>query len=57
MKLITWNIQRARGADGKVDVDRIVAHARRVADFAVMCLQEVSASYPELPGCDGSDQF
>ena len=57
MKLITWNIQWGRGADGRVDLDRIVAHARRLADFDVLCLQEVSAGYPELPGCDGSDQF
>jgi endonuclease/exonuclease/phosphatase family metal-dependent hydrolase len=28
-----------------------------VADFDVLCLQEVSAGYPELPGCDGGDQF
>jgi endonuclease/exonuclease/phosphatase family metal-dependent hydrolase len=57
MKLITWNIQWGRGADGRVDLDRIVAHASRLADFDVLCLQEVSAGYPELPGCDGSDQF
>lgn len=57
MKLITWNIQWGRGADGRVDLDRIVAHARRLADFDVLCLQELSAGYPELPGCDGSDQF
>jgi len=57
MQLITWNIQWGRGADGKVDLDRIVAHARRLADFDVLCLQEVSAGYPELPGCDGRDQF
>jgi endonuclease/exonuclease/phosphatase family metal-dependent hydrolase len=57
VKLLTWNIQWGRGADGVVDLDRIVAHARRIADFDVLCLQEVSAGYPELPGCDGSDQF
>jgi endonuclease/exonuclease/phosphatase family metal-dependent hydrolase len=57
MKLVTWNIQWGRGADGRVDLDRIVAHARRFADFDVLCLQEVSDGYPELPGCDGSDQF
>lgn len=57
MKLVTWNIQWGRGCDGQVDLDRIVAHARRFADFDVLCLQEVSAGYPELPGCDGSDQF
>lgn len=57
MKLITWNIQWGRGADGRVDLDRIVADARRLGDFDVLCLQEVSAGYPELAGCDGSDQF
>jgi len=57
MKLVTWNIQWGRGADGRVDLDRIVADARRLADFDVLCLQEVSDGYPELAGCDGSDQF
>ena len=57
MKLITWNIQWGRGADGRVDLDRIVAHARRLADFDVLCVQEVGGGYPELAGHDGSDQF
>jgi len=57
MKLITWNIQWGRGADGIVDLDRVVAHARRFADFDVLCLQEVSSGHHQLPGCDGSDQF
>ena len=57
MKLITWNIQWGRGADGRVDLDRIVAHAQRFADFDVLCLQEVSAGHDQLSGCDGSDQF
>lgn len=57
MQLITWNIQWGRGADGRVDLERTVAHARRLADFDVLCLQEVSAAYSELPGSDGRDQF
>src|SRR3569623_1237642 len=57
MKLVTWNIQWGRGADGRVDLDRIVAHARRFADFDVLCLQEVTSGYPELAGNDGGDQF
>lgn len=57
MKLITWNIQWGRGADGRVDLDRIVAHAQRFADFDVLCVQEVSAGHHQLPGCDGGDQF
>ncbi len=57
MKLITWNIQWGRGADGRVDLDRIAAQARAFADFDVLCLQEVSDGYPGLPGGDGADQF
>jgi len=57
MKLITWNIQWGRGADSRVDLARIVAHARRLADFDVLCLQEVSAGDDRLPGGDGGDHF
>ena len=57
MKLITWNIQWGRGADGRVDLDRIIGDARRLADFDVLCLQEVGAGYAQLAGCDGGDQF
>ena len=57
MKLVTWNIQWGRGVDGRVDLDRVVDHARRCADFDVLCLQEVSAGHDRLAGCDGVDQF
>jgi endonuclease/exonuclease/phosphatase family metal-dependent hydrolase len=57
MKLITWNIQWGRGADGRVDLGRIAAEIRRIADADVICLQEVSAGFAELAGNDGSDQF
>ena len=57
MKLVTWNIQWGRGCDGRVDLQRIVADARALADFDVLCLQEVSSGHDRLPGCDGSDQF
>ena len=57
MKLITWNIQWACGMDGRVDPARVVAHARSMADFDVLCLQEVASNFPELAGNDASDQF
>lgn len=57
MKLITWNIQWARGVDDKVDPRRIVDHARQMADFDVLCLQEVAANFPDLDGNDRTDQF
>ena len=57
MKLITWNIQWARGVDEKVDPHRIIHHARQMADFDVLCLQEVAANFPDLDGNDRTDQF
>lgn len=57
MKLISWNIQWCRGCDGRVDPRRIVAHARALADFDVLCLQEVAANFPGLEGSRGENQF
>jgi endonuclease/exonuclease/phosphatase family metal-dependent hydrolase len=57
MRLITWNIQWARGMDGRVDPRRVVDHARQMADFDVLCLQEVAANFPDLDGNDATDQF
>ncbi|MET3892222.1 endonuclease/exonuclease/phosphatase family metal-dependent hydrolase [Bosea sp. OAE506] len=57
MRLITWNIQWARGTDDRVDPRRIIEHARAMADFDVLCLQEVAANFPDLDGNDDTDQF
>jgi endonuclease/exonuclease/phosphatase family metal-dependent hydrolase len=57
MKLITWNIQWGRGLDDRVDLARIVAHARAMADFDVLNLQEVADNYPALGGNDDANQF
>jgi endonuclease/exonuclease/phosphatase family metal-dependent hydrolase len=57
MKLITWNIQWGCGMDGRVDLDRIVATAKALADFDVLCLQEVSDGFPDLAGSAGENQF
>ena len=57
MKLITWNIQWGRGVDGRVDLDRIVRTARAMADFDVLCVQEVADNFPGLAGNDDRDQF
>lgn len=57
MRLITWNIQWGRGVDGRVDLGRIVRTARAIADFDVLCVQEVADNYPALDGNDDRDQF
>lgn len=56
MKLITWNVQWFCGLDDKVIVERIVNEARAMADFDVLCLQEVAVNYPQLMGDAGFDQ-
>jgi endonuclease/exonuclease/phosphatase family metal-dependent hydrolase len=57
MKIVTWNIQWGLGADGRVDLARIASDARGLADFDVLCLQEVSDNFPTLRGNDGRNQF
>jgi endonuclease/exonuclease/phosphatase family metal-dependent hydrolase len=57
MKLITWNIQWGLGMDGRLDLARVVAHAKAMADFDVLCLQEVADNFPELEGSRGENQF
>jgi endonuclease/exonuclease/phosphatase family metal-dependent hydrolase len=56
MRLLNWNVQWCRGADGRVDPARIAAEARRLADPDVICLQELSVNFPDLPGSNGADQ-
>lgn len=56
MKLLTWNVQWFRGVDGVVDVDRVIAHARGLCDFDVLCLQEVSVHLGGLQGGGAFDQ-
>jgi len=59
MILITWNVQWCRGVDGRVDPARIVSAARDLADFDVLCLQEIADNFPDprLAGSAGENQF
>ena len=57
MRLLDWNVQWCRGLDGAVDPARIVREARRLADPDVLCLQEVSVGFADLPGSAGEDQL
>ena len=56
MKLLTWNIQWGRGIDLEVDLPRIARTARELADFDVLCLQEVAVNFPGLAGSRGENQ-
>jgi endonuclease/exonuclease/phosphatase family metal-dependent hydrolase len=55
LRLLSWNVQWCRGVDGVVDPARIAAEARRL-NADVICLQELAANFPELPGSTGEDQ-
>ncbi|HEY1995902.1 endonuclease/exonuclease/phosphatase family protein [Paraburkholderia sp.] len=57
MRLISWNVQWGRNAAGGVDLARTLAEARRLADFDVLCLQEITRGFAALPGHPGDDQF
>jgi endonuclease/exonuclease/phosphatase family metal-dependent hydrolase len=56
VRLLTWNVQWCRGVDGKVDPARIAREARRLCDPDVICLQEISVGFTDLPGTSGEDQ-
>lgn len=53
MKLITWNTQWCCGLDGIASPERIVAEARAMADFDVLCLQEIASGFGGLSGAPG----
>jgi endonuclease/exonuclease/phosphatase family metal-dependent hydrolase len=57
MKIVTWNIQWGRGVDGRVDLARVAKAARALADFDVLCVQEVADNFPELEANDAANQF
>ena len=54
MKLITWNTQWCCGLDDQVSPERIVAEARAMADFDVLCLQEIASGFAAMPGQPGN---
>jgi endonuclease/exonuclease/phosphatase family metal-dependent hydrolase len=56
LKLITWNVQWFCGLDDVVSVERVLQEAHAIADFDVLCLQEVAVDYPRLSGNAGFDQ-
>lgn len=56
MRLVTWNTQWCCGIDNVVSPERIVRDARALADFDVLCLQEIAVNYPRLAGDAGHDQ-
>ena len=56
MRVLTWNIQWGRGADGRVDLARSVAAIRAAGEVELVCLQEVACNFPGLAGGAREDE-
>ena len=56
MKILSYNVQWFKGLDGVVDIARVLAVAREMADFDALCMQEVSVHYSALTGASEPDQ-
>ncbi|QID19778.1 endonuclease [Nitrogeniibacter mangrovi] len=56
MRVISWNIQWGRGADGRVNLSRLLDDLSCLGDFDVICLQEVASRFPGLPGGAEEDE-
>lgn len=50
MRVISWNIQWGRGADGAVNFSRVLETLCDLGPFEVICLQEVASRFPGLAG-------
>lgn len=50
MRIISWNIQWGRGADGRVDLARTVEAVRALGPAEIICLQEVTRGFVSLSG-------
>ena len=59
VKVVSWNIQWGRGADGRVDLPRTAQAIRALGGthgVDVICLQEVASNFAGLPGGAREDE-
>ena len=56
MRLLTWNVQYGKGADGAIDLARIAGTAKAMGDADVICFQELAINFPALDKGAGADQ-
>ena len=56
MRLLTWNVQYGKGADGAIDLARIATTAKAIGDADVICFQELAINFPGLDKGAGADQ-
>ena len=56
MRILSWNIQWGRGADGRVALERTIEVIRQAGPPELICLQEVGCNLIGMPGGDCADQ-
>ena len=55
-RILSWNIQSGKGADGVISLGRIASVIRAMGEPDVICLQEVSRHLALWPGGEAPDQ-
>lgn len=55
-RIVSWNIQWCRGADGEVRPARTIDALREMGTPELICLQEVAQCFPGLPGGAAEDE-
>ena len=50
IQILSWNIQCGFGIDSRMDLERTATVIKEMADFEVICLQEIS-KFDDLAGC------
>lgn len=56
MRIISWNIQWGRGADGRVNLERTIDALRAMGPADLICLQEVAQNMEGLAGGGTDDE-
>jgi endonuclease/exonuclease/phosphatase family metal-dependent hydrolase len=56
MRVVSWNIRWGCGKDGRIRIHAIIDVLRKLGPD-VICLQEVAANHPKLPGSASANQF
>ena len=56
MRILSWNIQWGRGANGQIALGRTIEVLRSVNALDAICLQEVACNVRGMPGGDVGDQ-
>ncbi len=57
LRILSWNIQNAKGCDGRVDLNRIIVYLKAQEPLDLICLQEVARFFPEYTTPEHPDQL